>query len=144
MPSSVVLGRDVPLSPWPLPRCSRAAQIRLLPTSASAVGASAQETVVPAVHRSSYTAATLVNLDSTTGGDGVGVLGVFSTDWRATRESCGRGHADGRSFDAPPTAGALVTLGTGSDVLAYRYDDGHVDLWNAVDGTTTTLHVPAG
>ncbi|WP_326786899.1 FG-GAP repeat domain-containing protein [Streptomyces sp. NBC_00151] len=115
--------------------------IPLLPTSASAVG-SAQETVVPSVHRSSYTTATLVNPDSTTGGDAVGVLGVFhrleghpGVVW--TR------YADGRSFDAPSTADALVTLGTGSDVLAYRYD-GHVDLWNAVDSTTTTLHVPAG
>lgn len=38
----------------------------------------------------------------------------------------------------------MITVGTGSDVLAYRYNDGHVDLWNAVDGTTTTLRMPAG
>jgi hypothetical protein len=102
-----------------------------------------QETVVPAVYRSSNTTATLVNPDSTTGGDAVGVLGVFhrleghpGMVW--TR------YADGRSFDAPSTAGAMITVGTGSDVLAYRYNDGHVDLWNAVDGTTTTLRMPAG
>ncbi|MFE2300356.1 FG-GAP repeat domain-containing protein [Streptomyces sp. NPDC059445] len=118
------------------------AAIPLLPTSASAAG-SAQETVVPPAYRSSYTAATLVNPDTAAGGDAAGVLGVFhrleghpGVVW--TR------YADGRSFDAPSTDGALVSLGTGSDVLAYRYDDGHVDLWNAVDGTTTTLHVPAG
>lgn len=34
--------------------------------------------------------------------------------------------------------------GTGGDVLAYRYPGDRVDLWNAVDGTTRTLHVPSG
>ena len=114
----------------------------LLPT-ASAAPEAAQETVVPATYRSTYTGATLVSPDTTYGGDGAGGQGVFhrleghSVVW--TR------YSDGKSFDAPSTTGTVVTSGgTGSDVLATRYSDGRVDLWNAADGTTSTLQVPEG
>ncbi|MFI5884933.1 FG-GAP-like repeat-containing protein [Streptomyces sp. NPDC051554] len=113
----------------------------LLPTPAFAVGA-AQETVVPATVRSTYTTASLFNAD-TQGVDAAGTQGVFhyleghaGLVW--TR------YSDGRSFDAPSVPVGVITRGTGGDVLSYRYSDGRVDLWNAVDGTTTTLQVPAG
>ncbi|MFF3336206.1 FG-GAP repeat domain-containing protein [Streptomyces sp. NPDC002888] len=114
----------------------------LLPSASAAPGAP-QETVVPATLRSSYTTASLTTPDSASGSDGAGAQGVFhrlegrpGIVW--TR------YADGTSVDAPPTTGTLLTTGTGSDFLAYRYDDGRVALWNAVDGTTRTLRLPDG
>lgn len=53
-------------------------------------------------------------------------------------------YSDGRSFEAPLAPVDVITRGTSSDVLSYRHYDGRVELWNAVDGTTTTLHVPEG
>ncbi|MEV0480796.1 VCBS repeat-containing protein [Streptomyces sp. NPDC050508] len=113
----------------------------LLPTPASAVG-TAQETVVPATLRSTYTTASLYYPDTTSGGDGAGSQGVF-------HRLEGRGvvwtrYSDGTSFDAPVGAGTVATLSTGSDVLANRYSDGRYVLWNAVDGTSTTVQVPTG
>ncbi|MFJ4829864.1 FG-GAP repeat domain-containing protein [Streptomyces sp. NPDC088747] len=103
-----------------------------------------QETVVPATYRGTYTSATLLNPDSTVGGDGAGGQGVFHR-LEGHSDPVWTRYADGRSFDAPPPAAGLVIRGgTGSDVLATRYGDGHVDLWNAVDGTTSTLQVPEG
>jgi hypothetical protein len=118
----------------------------LLPSASAAdqVANAAQETVVPATYRSTYTSASLFNADSTSGGDGAGSQGVFHrleghSDVVWTR------YADGKSFDVPAsTTSTVVARGTGSDVLSYRYSDGRVDLWNAVDGTTTTLQVPEG
>ncbi|WP_328933188.1 MULTISPECIES: VCBS repeat-containing protein [unclassified Streptomyces] len=113
----------------------------LLPAPAFAVGA-AQETVVPATVRSTYTTVSLFNAD-TQGADAAGTKGVFHRL---------EGHAglvwtrfsDGRSFDAPSVPVDVITRGTGGDVLSFRHSDGRVDLWDAVDGTTTTLQVPAG
>ncbi|MHC3471118.1 FG-GAP-like repeat-containing protein [Streptomyces sp. 7R007] len=54
-------------------------------------------------------------------------------------------YADGASFDTPSVMGdsTFYNTGTGSDVLAYRHGDGRIDLWNAADGTTGTVQVPA-
>jgi hypothetical protein len=116
--------------------------IPLLPTSASAVG-SAQETVVPAAERSTYTSATLFNASTYKGHDGAGTQGVFhrleghpGLVW--TR------YADGVSVPVQQPEGVLGTWGTGGDVLAYRYGGGRVDLWNAADGSTRTVQSPAG
>ncbi|MGW1001415.1 FG-GAP repeat domain-containing protein [Streptomyces sp. NPDC002520] len=103
----------------------------------------AQETVVPATYRGTYTVASFFYASTTSGGDGAGAQGVFHRlEGRAgvvwTR------YSDGRTFDTPPLGAASFMSSTGSDVLAYRYNDGRIDLWNAVDGTTSTVHVPAG
>ncbi|MFJ8635178.1 FG-GAP-like repeat-containing protein [Streptomyces sp. NPDC093568] len=111
----------------------------LMPT-ASAVEVP-QETVVPAALRSTYTSATLISPDTTSGGDGAGARGVFHR-----LEGHGRvwtRYDDGRSFDAPAFNSSAIAVGTGSDVLAYRYG-GTVDFWNAADGTTATIRVPEG
>lgn len=113
----------------------------LLPTPALAVGA-AQETVVPATFRSTYTSATLQSPDTTSGGDGAGAQGVFHRLEGHSGVVWTR-YSDGRSFDAPPLGSLTVYGGTGSDALAYR-SAGTVALWNPVDGTTNTLHVPEG
>ncbi|MGV9242083.1 FG-GAP-like repeat-containing protein [Streptomyces sp. NPDC003710] len=114
----------------------------LLPSASAAPGAPL-ETVVPATYRSTYTSATLYNADVQNSGAGAGTQGVFhyleghpGLVW--TR------YSDGRSFDAPSAPVGVITRGTSSDVLSYRYDDGRVALWNAPDGTTTTLRVPEG
>ncbi|MCL8014491.1 VCBS repeat-containing protein [Streptomyces sp. AS02] len=112
----------------------------LLPT-ASAEEAP-QETVVPAAYRSTYTSATLISPDITTGGDGAGAQGVFHRMEGHPRQVWTR-YDDGRSFDAPAFNSSAIAVGTGSDVLAYRYGR-TVDLWNPVDGTTATVHVPDG
>ncbi|WP_405931841.1 FG-GAP repeat domain-containing protein [Streptomyces sp. NBC_00827] len=116
------------------------------PSASAADGpaVAAQETVVPATLRSTYTAATLLDPDSTYGGDGAGSQGVFHRIEGPSRLVWTR-YADGKSFDVPPSTSTLTNGdGTGSDVLATRYSDGHIDLWNAVDGTTSTIHVPEG
>ncbi|MGW4989199.1 FG-GAP repeat domain-containing protein [Streptomyces mirabilis] len=114
----------------------------LLP-SASATPSAPQETAVPATYRSTYTSASLYNADAPNSASGAGSQGVFhyleghsGLVW--TR------YSDGRSFEAPPAPVGVITRGTSSDVLSYRHYDGRVELWNAVDGTTTTLHVPEG
>ncbi|MFI0228074.1 FG-GAP repeat domain-containing protein [Streptomyces sp. NPDC017086] len=112
------------------------------PSEAAAVG-EARETVVPATYRSTHLVAPLTSPDTRAGGDGAGARGVFhrleghpGVVW--TR------YSDGRSFDEPPALAGGVRQGTGSDVLAYRFADGRIGLWNAVDGTTSVLRVPEG
>ncbi|MFE2709770.1 FG-GAP-like repeat-containing protein [Streptomyces mirabilis] len=112
----------------------------LLPSS-TAVADAPQETVVPATLRGTYTSAELYS-GSTSGHDGAGQQGVFHT-----LEGSGlvwTRYADGTSVPVTRPAGILGTWGTGGDVLAYRYEGGRVDLWNAVDGTTRTLPTPSG
>ncbi|MCZ2525671.1 FG-GAP repeat domain-containing protein [Streptomyces sp. HB2AG] len=113
----------------------------LLPT-ASAEDAP-QETVVPATLRSSYTSASLFNPDTSTGTDGAGDQGVFHRLEGYTTPVWTR-YADGRTVPAPTTRGTLYTSGTGSDVLAYHYSEGRIDLWDATDGTTRTVRLPEG
>ena len=45
-----------------------------------------------------------------------------------------------------PAAGSGLAIdnGTGTDVLARRYQDGRVELFDAADGTTRTIQVPTG
>ncbi|MFI6015293.1 FG-GAP repeat domain-containing protein [Streptomyces sp. NPDC051243] len=103
----------------------------------------AQETVVPAKVRSNYTQASLFGADTTSGGDGAGRQGVFH--WLEGRSGpVWTRYADGKSFDMPSTTDTVITRGTGSDVLAYRYSDGRVVLRNAADGTAATVQVPEG
>ncbi|MFF1685966.1 MULTISPECIES: FG-GAP repeat domain-containing protein [unclassified Streptomyces] len=93
--------------------------------------------------RSTNTAASLMNADTQTGTDGAGAQGVFHRIEGRTGLVWTR-YADGTTVSAPSTTGTLLTSGTGSDTLAYRYSGGRVDLWNAVEGTTRTLQVPDG
>lgn len=106
----------------------------------TAVAGPAQETVVPATYRTTYTSAPLFSYDERTGGDGAGTQGVFHRLEGHPTPVWTR-YSDGRSFDTP-----LINLtqqtATGSDLLAYRYSDGRIDLWDAVHGTTTTVRVP--
>ncbi|MGW4905053.1 FG-GAP repeat domain-containing protein [Streptomyces sp. NPDC004270] len=114
------------------------------PVSTAVAVDTAQETVVPATYRSSNLTANVIYTNSTAGGDGAGAQGVFhrleghsATVW--TR------YSDGESFDVPTAMGGSTFYngGTGSDVLAYHHGDGRIDLWNAVDGTTSTVQVPS-
>ncbi|QFZ75515.1 VCBS repeat-containing protein [Streptomyces fagopyri] len=116
--------------------------IPLLPASASAVGA-AQETVVPATQRSTYTSAALFNGSTYGGHDGAGARGVFHRLEGYSGLVWTR-YADGVSVPVKQPAGVLGTWGTGSDVLAYRYENRRVDLWDATDGSTRTVQPPAG
>jgi hypothetical protein len=102
-----------------------------------------QETVVPAALRSTETAATLHYSDTQTGTDGAGTEGVFHWLEGVPRMLWTR-YADGKSFEAPVGTDSVAVNGTGSDVLAYRYAGGRIDLWNAADGTTRTLQLPSG
>lgn len=113
-----------------------------LAPSAAAVGAP-QETVVPATPRDTYTSASLYSTSTYGGHDGAGAEGVFHRLEGHSGLVWTR-YADGRSVPVTQPEGVLATWATGSDVLAYRYEGGRVDLWNAVDGTTRTLQVPAG
>lgn len=113
----------------------------LLP-SPTAVADAPQETVVPATLRDTYTSAELYSGSSPSGHDGAGQQGVFHT-----LEGSGlvwTRYADGTSVPVTRPTGIMGAWGTGGDVLAYRYEGDRVDLWNAVDGTTRTLHVPSG
>ncbi|MEU6364959.1 FG-GAP-like repeat-containing protein [Streptomyces sp. NPDC046931] len=115
----------------------------LLP-SASAAPDAPRETVVPATYRSTYTSASLYNADVVNGPTGAGTRGVFHyLEGHGTQLVWTR-YSDGRSFDAPAAPVGVITRGTSSDVLSYHYNDGRVALWNAPDGTTTTLRVPEG
>ncbi|WCH92863.1 VCBS repeat-containing protein [Streptomyces moderatus] len=100
-----------------------------------------QETVVPATLRSTYTSAALISPDTPLGGDGAGARGVFHRLEGHTR--VWTRYDDGRSFDAPAFNSSAIAVGTGSDVLAYRYGS-TVDFWNPADGTTATVQVPEG
>lgn len=99
------------------------------------------EAVVPAALRSTYLSASLVSADMQYGADGAGAHGLFhrleghtGVVWTS--------YATGESIPAPTAAGSMFVIGTGSDVLAYRYSDGRVGLWDATDGTMRTLQVP--
>ncbi|MGY4925190.1 FG-GAP repeat domain-containing protein [Streptomyces sp. 900105755] len=111
--------------------------------TAVAVG-TAQETVVPATYRSSNLTASVLYTNSLAGGDGAGAQGVFHRLEGHSRAVWTR-YSDGASFDTPSavSGSTFYNSGTGSDVLAYRYADGRIDLWNAVDGTTSTVQVPS-
>ncbi|MFJ4813619.1 FG-GAP-like repeat-containing protein [Streptomyces longwoodensis] len=117
-----------------------AALIPLLPVAPAAAD-TPQETVVPAALSSSYPSVSLWDTGSLFGREGAGKQGVFlHTDdglvWMR--------YADAATTKPPRPAGANPALMTGGDAVAYRYPDGRVDLWNAVDGTTRTVRVPAG
>ncbi|MFG2476555.1 FG-GAP repeat domain-containing protein [Streptomyces fagopyri] len=114
--------------------------IPLLPTSASAVGA-AQETVVPAQLRSSYTSASFLASSTRAGHDAAGSQGVFHR-LEGHVPSLWTRYADGESVPVPQRTGSSP-MPTGSDVLAYKYPDGRVEFWDATDGTTRSLQIPA-
>ncbi|MFC8429933.1 FG-GAP-like repeat-containing protein [Streptomyces sp. NPDC057253] len=113
----------------------------LLPSSA--VADTAQETVVPATFRDTYTVATL-SYDSTTyGGEGAGAQGVFHRLEGRSGLQWTR-YADGTTVAVPAAgSGLAVDYGTGTDVLARRYQDDRVELFDAADGTTRTLRIPS-
>lgn len=102
-----------------------------------------QETVVPAALRSTNLVASLHAADNLAGTDGAGTEGVFHRQEDSSRYLWTR-YADGKTFEAPVATSSVAVSGTGSDVLAYRHSGGRIDLWNAVDGTTRTVQLPAG
>ncbi|MEU6374060.1 VCBS repeat-containing protein [Streptomyces sp. NPDC046909] len=111
-----------------------------LPTASAAEGA--QETVVPAALRTTYTSGALYSGLTQSGQDGAGTQGVFHS-----LEGSGlvwTRYADGTSVKVVHPAGYTSYSTTGGDVLAYRYADGRVDLWNAADDTTRTIRTPEG
>ncbi|WP_244362816.1 FG-GAP repeat domain-containing protein [Streptomyces aquilus] len=115
----------------------------LLPV-ASAAEEVPQETVVPATLNSSHTRTSLFYSDETYGGDGAGGQGAFHRLYDPSRLVWTR-YSDGRSFEVPAASPGLATDdGTGDDIASFRYQDGHVDLWNAVDRTMSTLRIPEG
>ncbi|MEU9167139.1 FG-GAP-like repeat-containing protein [Streptomyces sp. NPDC048420] len=112
----------------------------LLPSSA--VADTAQETVVPATFRDSYTTASVSYAETAYGGEGAGEQGVFHRLEGHSGLVWTR-YADGTTVDVPAAgSGLAVDNGTGSDVLARRYQDGRVELFDAADGTTSTLRIP--
>ncbi|MFJ9012013.1 FG-GAP repeat domain-containing protein [Streptomyces canus] len=114
----------------------------LLPSSA--VAETAQETVVPATFRDTYTVATVSYADTTYGGEGAGSQGVFHRQEGRSGLLWTR-YADGTSVAVPAAgSGLAIENGTGTDVLARRYQDGRVELFDAADGTTRTIQVPTG
>lgn len=113
----------------------------LPPTPAAA--AAAQETVVPATLRSTYPWAVLHSSGTGTGHDGAGSEGVFHRMEGAAGLLWTR-YADGTSRSVPTKEGATLTYATGADVLAHRYADGRVELWDASGDTTETVRVPEG
>ncbi|MFI9150667.1 FG-GAP repeat domain-containing protein [Streptomyces sp. NPDC053367] len=114
----------------------------LLPAASAAGEEAPQERVVPATLRDTNLGAQLYYADAYMGMNGAGPEGVFHQMEGAGGLLWTR-YADGRSFETPVKDGATVSA-TGSDVLAYRYSDRRVDLWNAADGTTRTFRMPEG
>ncbi|WP_406124732.1 FG-GAP repeat domain-containing protein [Streptomyces sp. NBC_00989] len=112
----------------------------LLPAPALAVGA-AQETVVPAALRGTYTSATLLSPSTHGGHDGAGAQGAFHRMEGSSALLWTR-YSDGRSVPVPVRTGVSARA-TGTDVLAYQYADGRVEFWDATDGTTRSVQVPA-
>lgn len=113
----------------------------LLPSSPAAADA-AQETVVPATLRSTYTSGALWSASTYSGHDAAGTQGVFHS-----LEGAGlvwTRYADGTSVPVPGVTESVTRGGSGGDVMVSRYPDGRVGLWNAVDGTTRTLRAPEG
>ncbi|MGW3102900.1 FG-GAP repeat domain-containing protein [Streptomyces sp. NPDC001100] len=113
----------------------------LLPAPAVAVG-DAQETVVPATLRGTYTSARLLASSTQGGHDSAGAQGVFHRLEGSSALLWAR-YSDGGSVPVPVRAGA-TTRATGTDVLAYQYPDGRFEFWDPTDGTTRSLQVPAG
>ncbi|SEE07121.1 Repeat domain-containing protein [Streptomyces sp. 3213] len=113
----------------------------LLPTPALAVG-DAQETVVPATLRGTYTSAALLASSTQGGHDSAGAQGVFHRVEGVTPTLWTR-YSDGVAVPVPVRAGASIRA-TGTDVLAYQYPDGRFEFWDPTDGTTRSLQVPAG
>lgn len=113
----------------------------LLPAPALAVGV-AQETVVPATPRGTYTSAALLASSTQGGHDSAGARGVFHRVEGVSPTLWTR-YSDGGSVPVPVRAGAS-TRATGTDVLAYQYPDGRFEFWDPTDGTTRSLQVPAG
>lgn len=113
----------------------------LLPAPAFAVGA-AQETVVPATLRGTYTSAALLASSTQAGHDSAGAQGVFHRV-EGVSPSLWTRYSDGVAVPVPARDGATVRA-TGTDVLAYQYPDGRVAFWDPTDGTTRSLQVPAG
>ncbi|MGW7427274.1 FG-GAP repeat domain-containing protein [Streptomyces sp. NPDC054813] len=113
----------------------------LLPAPSATAG-TAQETVVPPTLRGTYTSGALYGKSTYGGRDGAGDQGVFHSLERAglvwTR------YSTGVSVLVVHPSGYTSYSTAGGDVLAYRYADGRVDLWNAADGTTRTIHTPEG
>ncbi|MEU9454591.1 VCBS repeat-containing protein [Streptomyces sp. NPDC048277] len=113
----------------------------LLPMPA-AVADTAQVTVVPAALRSTHTSGALYGSSTYSGHDGAGDQGVFHS-----LEGAGlvwTRYSDPTSVKVVHPAGYTSYATAGGDVLAYRYADGRVDLWNAADGTTRTIRTPEG
>ncbi|MGW7238638.1 FG-GAP repeat domain-containing protein [Streptomyces sp. NPDC054804] len=113
----------------------------LLPTPSATAG-TAQETVVPPTLRGTYTSGALYGKSTYSGHDGAGDQGVFHS-----LEGAGlvwTRYSTGVSAPVVHPAGYTSYSNAGGDVLAYRYADGRVDLWNAADGTTRTIHTPEG
>ncbi|MET9965126.1 VCBS repeat-containing protein [Streptomyces sp. NPDC006356] len=111
----------------------------LVPTASAEEAA--QETVVPATLRSTYTAARLRTTSTHSGHDSAGAQGVFHT-LEGTSGLVWTRYADGESVSVPTAATSPMT--TGTDVLAYPYADGRVDFWDAADGTRSSLRIPDG
>ncbi|WP_328502506.1 VCBS repeat-containing protein [Streptomyces sp. NBC_00457] len=112
----------------------------LLPSTA--VADVPQETVVPARLRGTYTSGWLYTSSTYAGRDGAGAQGVFHS-----LEGSGlvwTRYSDGTSVKVVHPTGYSYYQATGGDVLAYRYADGRVDLWNAADNTTRTIRTPEG
>ncbi|MEU3343616.1 VCBS repeat-containing protein [Streptomyces sp. NPDC006700] len=114
----------------------------LAPGVASAAPAVPQETVVPAALRSTYTSASFYAANTLTGADGAGSQGFFHRLEGYSGLVWSR-YGGGAPVPVPKAEGSYFTEPTGSDVLAYCYPD-RVELWDASDGTTRTVHVPEG
>ncbi|MFF4899549.1 FG-GAP repeat domain-containing protein [Streptomyces sp. NPDC001068] len=113
----------------------------LLPVP-SASADTAQETVVPPALRSTYTSGALYGNSTYSGHDGAGRQGVFHS-----LEGAGlvwTRYSTGVSVPVVHPAGYTSYSTAGGDVLAYRFADGRIDLWNAADGTTRTIRTPEG
>ncbi|MFD9323222.1 FG-GAP repeat domain-containing protein [Streptomyces sp. NPDC060053] len=113
----------------------------LLPSTAVADGPG--ETVVPASLRASYRSATFVSSSTHGSHDAAGAQGVFHS-LEGTKGALWTRYADGESVSVPTAPAGTVGMPTGTDVLAYKYADGRVDFWDATDGSTQSLQVPAG
>lgn len=113
----------------------------LLPSTA--VADVPHETVVPTAFRSYGLDASFRASSTHNGHDAAGAQGVFHTLEGATGLLWTR-YADGESVSVPAAPAGTTPMPTGTDVLAYRHADGRVDFWDATDGTSRSLQIPAG
>ncbi|CAL9466405.1 hypothetical protein SUDANB58_02752 [Streptomyces sp. enrichment culture] len=102
-----------------------------------------RETVVPAALRYDHLGGRLLHNDPTTGRYGAGEQGFFHS-MEGHEGTVWTRYSDGRTVPAPPQEGVTSVKSTSSDILAYRYKDGRIVLWNAADGTTRTFRLPEG